>query len=120
MLVSAIACGEAALDTSAQPHSGEAFTLREIDAMNIRGNALNAAAIALDTVGGAARPAERCGLCEIGSAAAIEWLRAGGQRPVAGGGSGRCGLAVHGLLKLSYRGPIAATPAFFFPALTSL
>lgn len=57
VLVSAIACGEAALDTSAQPHSGEAFTLREIDAMNIRGNALNAAAIALDTVGG--RPGRR-------------------------------------------------------------
>ena len=34
--------------------SGQAFPLREIDAMNTRGNALNGAAIALDTVGGVA------------------------------------------------------------------
>ena len=53
-LVSGIACGAAALDTSAQLHSGQAFTLREIDTMNTRGNALNGAAIALDAVGGVA------------------------------------------------------------------
>jgi len=53
-LVAGIACGAAALDSSAQLHSGQAFTLREIDAMNTRGNALNGAAIALDTVGGVA------------------------------------------------------------------
>lgn len=54
VLVGGIACGAAALDTSAQLHSGQAFTLREIEALNGRGQALNGAAIGLDTVGGVA------------------------------------------------------------------
>ena len=53
-LISGIACGATALDTSAQLHSGQAFTLREIDELNGRGQALNGAAIGLDAVGGVA------------------------------------------------------------------
>ena len=53
-LVAGIACGGVALATGAQLSSGQAFTLREIDALTSRGNALNASAIALDVVGGVA------------------------------------------------------------------
>jgi hypothetical protein len=47
-------CDGAALATGAQLHSGQAFTLGEIDARNRRGEALNAAAIGLDIAGGVA------------------------------------------------------------------
>ena len=53
-LVTGIACGGAALATGAQLSSGQAFTLREIDALTGHGEALNAAAIALDIAGGVA------------------------------------------------------------------
>ncbi|MBL9007127.1 MAG: hypothetical protein JNJ46_22920, partial [Myxococcales bacterium] len=53
-LVAGIACGGVALATGAQLSSGQAFTLREIDALTSRGNALNASTIALDIVGGVA------------------------------------------------------------------
>ena len=53
-LVAGIACGGAALATGSQLGSGQAFTLREIDALSGRGNALNASAIALDIAGGVA------------------------------------------------------------------
>ena len=46
--------GGAAIATGAQLRSGQAFTLREIDALSSRGEALNGAAIALDAVGGVA------------------------------------------------------------------
>lgn len=53
-LIAGLACGGAALSTGAQLRSGQAFTLREIDTLSSRGEALNAAAIALDTLGGVA------------------------------------------------------------------
>lgn len=53
-LVAGIACGGAALATGAQLSCGQSFTLREIDALTGRGNALTASAIALDIVGGLA------------------------------------------------------------------
>ena len=53
-LVVGIACGGAALATGGQLRSGKAFTLREIDAMNRRGEVLNAAAISLDIADGVA------------------------------------------------------------------
>jgi tetratricopeptide (TPR) repeat protein len=52
LLIAGIACGGAALATSANLHSGQAFTLREIDALNTQGQALNGAAIGLDVLGG--------------------------------------------------------------------
>ena len=69
-LVAGIACGGVALATGAQLSSGQAFTLREIDALTSRGNALNASAIALDVVGGVALTA--------GAAWTIaDWLKRG-------------------------------------------
>ena len=53
-LVAGLACGGAALATGAELGSGQAFTLREIDAMTRRGEALNTSAIALDIAGGVA------------------------------------------------------------------
>ena len=53
-LVAGLVCGGAALATGSQLGSGQAFTLREIDALTTRGNALNASAIALDIAGGVA------------------------------------------------------------------
>jgi tetratricopeptide (TPR) repeat protein len=53
-LVAGLACGGAALATGSQLGSGQAFTLREIDALTTQGNALNASAIALDIAGGVA------------------------------------------------------------------
>ena len=53
-LVAGLACGGAAIATGAQLRSGQAFTLREIEALSSRGEALNGAAIALDVVGGVA------------------------------------------------------------------
>jgi len=51
-LVAGIACGGAALATAAQLGDGTAYTLREIDGITGRGQALNAAAITLDAIGG--------------------------------------------------------------------
>jgi len=53
-LVAGLACGGAALATGAELASGQAFTLREIDAMTRRGEALNTSAIGLDIAGGVA------------------------------------------------------------------
>ena len=53
-LVSGIACGGAALATGAQLGSGQAFTLREIETLTSRGEALNAATIGLSVAGGLA------------------------------------------------------------------
>ena len=54
VLIAGLACGGGALATSAQLYSGQAFTLREIDALNTQGQALNGAAIGLDVLGGLA------------------------------------------------------------------
>lgn len=51
-LVAGFACGGAALATAAQLGDGTAYTLREIDGITGRGQALNAAAITLDAIGG--------------------------------------------------------------------
>ena len=53
-LLAGIGCGGTALATNGQLHSGQAFTLREIELMSSRGEVLNAAAIGLDIVGGVA------------------------------------------------------------------
>ena len=81
-LVAGIACGGAALAISGQLHSGQAFTLREIDTLNTQGQALNGAAIALDVVGG---------LSVVGGGVwlVLDWKRsrersAGGLQPGAG------------------------------------
>ena len=54
VLVAGLACGGAALATGSQLSSGQAFTVREIEALTARGNTLNASAIALDIAGGVA------------------------------------------------------------------
>ncbi len=47
-----VGCGSVVLATNTQLHIGQAFKLSEIDAMNRRGELLNAAAIGLDVGGG--------------------------------------------------------------------
>ena len=69
-LVAGLACGGAAIATGAQLRSGQAFTLREIEALSSRGEALNGAAIALDVVGGVT-------LTAGGAWTLAAWLRRG-------------------------------------------
>ena len=69
-LVAGLACGGAAIATGAQLRSGQAFTLREIEALSSRGEALNGAAIALDVGGGVA-------LTAGGAWTLAAWLRRG-------------------------------------------
>ena len=52
VLLAGVACGGGALATSAHLYSGQAFTLREIEALNAQGQVLNGAAIGLDVLGG--------------------------------------------------------------------
>ena len=69
-VVAGLACGGAALATGSQLGSGQAFTLREIDALTTRGNALNASAIALDIAGGV-------GLTAGATWTIADWLKRG-------------------------------------------
>jgi tetratricopeptide (TPR) repeat protein len=69
-LVAGLSCGGAAIATGMQLRSGQAFTLREIEALNSRGEVLNGAAIALDVVGGVA-------LTAGGAWTLAAWLRRG-------------------------------------------
>jgi len=68
-LIVGIACGSAALSTGAQLGSGDAFTLREIDALKTRGESLNAAAITFDVLGDVA--------WQAGTWATLDRVRAG-------------------------------------------
>ncbi len=69
-LVAGLSCGGAAIATGTQLRSGQAFTLREIDALSSRGEALNGAAIALDIIGGVT-------LTAGGAWTLAAWLRRG-------------------------------------------
>ena len=78
--------------------------------MNTRGNALNGAAIALDTVGGFALAGGALWLV-------LDWKRSrdrglGSAGKGWRGGSGLCGMAAHGLLKPSRGGSIVPSLLF--------